>query len=112
MKISETKGKIIAVDLDGTLTNVACPENYKKLTIEMLEKVYLEMEANKSMIEKINILAEDNLVYIFTARDDLYQDVTIKWLKRHGVNYKYVIMKKPYYDLLVEDKAIKPEDLK
>jgi uncharacterized HAD superfamily protein len=105
------KDKIICFDLDGTLTVPVEFSDIRKMTPEMMEKIYEELEPNKQMIEKLNQLAENNLVYIYTARDDLYQDITIKWLKRHGVNYKFVMMKKPFFDMLIDDKAIRPEEL-
>ena len=101
--------KIIAFDLDGTLT-INSIIDFKKKTPEEMEKIYIELLPNLKMIDILNCIAQDNLVYIFTARDDIYQDVTIKWLKRHGVNYKFVIMKKPFYDILIDDSTMSPEE--
>jgi uncharacterized HAD superfamily protein len=102
------ENKIIAFDIDGVLTKSKISD-FRKKTPEEMEVIYNSLEPNKEMIEILNKLAEDNLVYIFTARDDIYQDITIKWLKRNGVNYKFVIMKKPFYHYLIEDSCVLPE---
>ena len=102
----------IAVDVDGTLTyNAHVPEFLDRTPNEM-KRFYSKCKPRLDVIEWVNKKAEEGcLIYIITARDDLYQGVTIEWLKEQGVNYEYVLMKKPFYDLFIEDKAVRPEEL-
>ena len=104
--------KIIAVDLDGTLSTQGSFPNIMDLTPNQLNKIYRDMKPNKKMIKFINDLAtKGHLIYIYTSRWDLYQDVTAKWLKKHGVKYEFFQMNKNYFDFIIDDKAINVADI-
>lgn len=103
------KNEIIAFDMDNTLTEFYDFSSYLDHTPRYWMRVYEELKPNKVMIAKLNKLAKDNLVYIFTARDDVYEAITIKWLKKHGVKAEYTLMKKPFYNLFVDDRAMSVE---
>lgn len=105
-------GKRIAVDLDGTLTKQGGIDNFinKSPTEVMIE---LEsMVPDQEIIDIVNELAKNNVVYIYTARNDIYQEVTMKWLKKHGVSHQYLVVNKEYYDYFIDDKCINPVSLK
>jgi len=74
--------KIIAFDLDGTLTNKGHFKDFFDITPNKMIEIYKNMKPNKKMIALVNRLAEKYLVYIYTARSDIYQDCTVKWLKK------------------------------
>ena len=99
------KTKIFAFDVDGV---ICATENGD----------YAKSIPNQKAIEKINkIYAEGNKVIIFTARymgrtnnniekaKSLGYKQTFRQLKNWGLNFHELIMGKPSYDILVDDKA-------
>ena len=99
------KTKIFAFDVDGV---ICATENGD----------YAKSIPNQKAIEKINkIYAEGNKVIIFTARymgrtnnniektKSLGYKKTFRQLKNWGLNFHELIMGKPSYDILVDDKA-------
>ena len=96
---------IYAFDIDGVICTTV-NGNYDKAS------------PNKKAIKKINkIYAEGNRVIIFTARymgrtnnnieqaKTLGYKETFKQLKDWGLNFHELLMGKPSYDILVDDKA-------
>ena len=62
-------------------------------------------------IDKINRLYEEgNIIVYWTARGTTtgidWREVTEKQFKKWGVKYNKLELKKPYYDLFIDDKAI------
>jgi len=109
---SKDRRKIIAIDLDGTLTKVGYFKDLWEMTFLDLEKVYENVKPRKDIIKKVNRLYDRGfIIYIFTSRYDLYQHLTKHWLKKHGVKYHYFIMNKNFYDILIDDKAYRPEEM-
>ena len=109
---SNDKRKIIAFDLDGTLTEVGHFKDLWKMTFLELEDVYVKVKPRKDIIKKLNELYDKGyIIYIFTSRYDLYQHLTRHWLKKHGVKYHYFVCNKPYYDRIVDDKCLDPKDI-
>lgn len=94
---------LIYVDIDGTICN---SDNGYENAIPI-----------KSNIEKINKLYDNGHVIIYwTARGQVtgknWKDLTILQLNKWGCKYHDVIMgNKPAYDLLIDDKTIKIDDL-
>lgn len=97
--------KTICFDLD----NVICKTNN--------ENDYYKSKPNKRAINKINKLNKKYIIIIFTARGmgrfngniekvkkNLYP-LTKRQLKIWGVRYKKLIMGKPSYDFIVDDKS-------
>jgi len=106
------KERIIAVDLDGTLTKDGISKEFfwNSTPKELIER-YDEVEPNRDMIDYVNKLYDEgNTIYIFTSRNDAYQAQIHKWLKRNGVSFHFFICNKPYFDLLIDDKAMRPEE--
>ena len=105
------KRKIIAVDLDGTLTEKGhFPELYS-MTFEELHKLYNKVKPRKNIIKKVNEMYDKGfIIYIFTSRYDIYQHQTKHWLQKNGVKYHYFVMNKPFYNFLIDDKAVTPEE--
>ena len=111
--------KIYAFDLDETLC-------IRKKGVENLgPKKYLYCLPIQDMIEKVNKLYDaGNTIIIYTARgmsqfngdihkvySELY-DVTKKSLEEWGIKYHTLIMGKPHYDYLIDDKAININEFK
>lgn len=107
---------IYAVDLDNTLCfpNLDEKDTYLR---------YGKATPNWALIDKINRLYDKgDTIILYTARrmlthnGDLKKieedvgDITREWLRRHNVKYHELIFGKIYYDLLIDDKTITPED--
>ena len=97
-KVRTMKLKTYAFDLDGTLCTLT-------------DGKYETAEPLTDRITKVNKLFEEgHTILIFTARGatskrDL-RDFTVQQLKDWGLKYERLIMGKPHFDLLVDDKAI------
>jgi len=103
--------KIIAVDLDGTLTKKGKFPDIMNLTPSELEEIYENVKPNKKMINLINKLSDKgHLIYIYTSRWDLFQEITARWLKKHKVKHEFFQMNKNFYDLYIGDKCINIKD--
>ena len=106
-----SKGKVIAFDLDLTLTKNGI-QDWKNHTILENNKALSEVEPDHYMINLVNDLAKNNTIYIFTARSDIHNKVTKDWLDKYNVKYDYFLSNKPHYDFFCDDRAINPVDLK
>jgi hypothetical protein len=98
------KQTIGAFDMDGVLASLLesgkYPEDYVKKTV-----IPGAIESLKS------IRALGHKVVIFTARYEIDRVVTEKWLEENGFHglYDELIMDKPKFDYLVDDRAIRFE---
>jgi uncharacterized HAD superfamily protein len=82
------KLKIFIIDIDGTV----CEDIKNEEGIERMRnaKPYYDV------IQKINELYDQgHYICFFTARTDEHKEVTIEWLKKHGVKYHQIIFNKP-----------------
>jgi hypothetical protein len=98
--------KIIYVDIDETIC------------LTPLEGVrdYTKSIPIKENIEKINNLYEQgNIIIYWTARGSRskidWYNLTENQLNQWGAKYHKLRCDKPFYDLFIEDKSIKIEDL-
>lgn len=95
--------KTYYVDIDGTICSWIINGEYDRA------------EPFKDRIDKINQLYDDgNTIIYWTARGtqtgiDWYS-ITEKQLKDWGVKYHELKMRKPFYDLFIDDKAFNSED--
>lgn len=95
---------ICYVDIDG----VICTDAQGK---------YEEVTPILENIERINRLYDDgNEIILWTARGTVtridWRELTEKQLKEWGVKYHELRFGKPYYDLLIDDKATNIRDWK
>lgn len=88
------RGKIIMIDLDGTLCKGECWTPYECKRAKPIQK----------NIDKVNRLSEGNLVVIWTARSDHLMTETFRWLKENGVKFDAVSNEKPGANVYVDDK--------
>jgi CMP-N,N'-diacetyllegionaminic acid synthase len=77
---------------------------------------YAESLPDESMISFINMLYDKgNIIRIFTARGSLsgrdWKSTTKKQLKEWNVKYHELITGKPTADLILDDIAIRPEEI-
>ena len=110
-KLLKMRGGIIAFDLDSTLTIDEVEDFYNKTPNQVIEEMR-HLIPNMDMINLLNEVAKHNTVYIYTARNDCFQEVTNWWLKEHGVNCNYFLHNKEFYTCFIDDKACRPEELR
>lgn len=102
MKSNSSK-KVIAVDLDGTLT--------LEKSGGWNDEQCLKAKPNQKMIDWVNkAWQKGNLIIIYTARRWSRREASKYWLQQHGVKYHTIEMEKLGYDLIVDDKAISSND--
>ena len=93
---------IIYVDIDETICETPDSRDYR------------EAQPLSDRIDKINNLYDKgNTIVYWTARGTLsgidWRTVTEKQFRKWGVKYHELILKKPYYDLFIDDKNINSE---
>ena len=93
---------IIDVDIDDTICKASPDMDYSK------------SNPKKDRISKINALFDEGHTIIYwTARGTVsgldWTDVTMKQFEEWGVKYHQLKMKKPAYDLFIDDKNINSE---
>jgi len=93
---------VIYVDIDNTIldTDGVNYENTKPM---------------KNRIQKINDLYDEGHTIVYwTARGTLsgidYYDLTKSQLDKFGVKYHELKLKKPYYDLFIDDRNVNSEE--
>jgi hypothetical protein len=96
--------KIIYVDIDETICNTPHPRNY------------FNAEPIKENIDKINKLYDDGHTIVYwTSRGSRTQinwyDLTKEQLDKWGVKYHQLFVDKPYYDLFIDDKTLRIEEI-
>lgn len=115
MTISEellrSKNKVICFDIDGTLTNECFIESFLTDSIMDHKNWFARATPNRKIIKALNKLYKSNTIVLFTKRDDCHHDITTNWLKTNKVKYHRLIMQKPYYDFIIDDKAINVKDV-
>ena len=112
MTMKKDKKIRIAVDIDNTITEEESFGDIWKISPEDLLYKYSKAKPNKKAIKIVNKLYEkDYIVFLYSSRNDLYQRITKKWLDKNNVMYHYFLMNKPYYDFLLDDKAINLQDI-
>jgi hydroxymethylpyrimidine pyrophosphatase-like HAD family hydrolase len=99
------KKRIIYVDIDETICTTSKTRNYKSAT-PIVEN-----------IEKINELYDEgNTIVYWTARGSRKQinwyDVTYAQLNEWGAKFHELRVDKPYYDLFIDDKTLRIEEVK
>lgn len=102
--MTNTEKKLIAVDLDGTLTKDDCWTSYECLVAE----------ARTDIIKKVrDLYYERNTIIIYTARPESMRNETEYWLRKNKVKYHALVMgnSKMGADIYVDDRAIRPEEL-
>lgn len=85
----------IIIDLDGTI----CSE----------EKTYSRSLAQpkERAVEHVNALYDEgNTIIIYSARTWMEYEMTVHWLKQHGIRYHQLVMGKPIGDVWIDDRAI------
>lgn len=89
------------VDLDNTLLFTIINNNYE----------YEVLEPNYKLIKKINDLYDSgNTIIIWTGRHWNHLQMTKKQIEDNNIKYTTLLMGKPYADIYIDDKSIKPED--
>lgn len=79
--------KCVIVDIDGTLAHMTGrnPYDYHRV---------IEDAVDPAVLEVVKLLDADNRIVIMSGRDDDSMDVTVEWLKLHGVPYDEIHMRR------------------
>jgi hypothetical protein len=98
---------IIFVDIDKTICDMpeGCSTNNYAFALP-----------NYNAIDKINKLYKrGDIIIYWTARGtttgDFWFDCTIRQLNKWGAKFNELRMGKPFFDMLIDDKAFKIEDI-
>lgn len=95
----EVRGKLIAVDLDGTLSTGRFWEGEPTPKREMIDKVWEWYRKGAHII-------------INTAREPRHYMITHAWLIKHDVPFHGICMaKKPSADYYIDDRNCEPDDI-
>ena len=91
------------IDIDGVIskkTDWSYIDSYLRL-----RAMFLNIEVNVEVVKKINELYDKgDTIILHTSRLWHDYDVTVEWLKKHGVKYSTLIMAKPLGDYYIDDK--------
>ena len=98
------KPRVIYVDIDETICTTPNRRNYS------------DAQPIKENIEKINRLYDDgNTIVYWTSRGSRKQinwyDLTYNQLNMWGVKFNELRVDKPYYDLFIDDKTLRIEEI-
>ena len=90
--------KIIAVDMDGTLSKQICwtPEQC------------LNAEPNMTIVNMVKKIERSNFVIIHTARRDELIPATLQWLRKHNIRFQAISNNKMAADVYIDDKCYNP----
>ncbi len=107
------KNKVIFVDIDETI----CFFPDSDSTTKAGGRKYESAMPNHDNIEKINSLYNcGNRIIYWTARGSRtgidWRDLTEKQLNEWGALFHELRLDKPYYDLFIEDKSLRIEEVK
>lgn len=95
------RGKIIAVDIDGTLTDSIC------FNISDIRK----SKPIKDMIDLMKKLYLENFIVIYTARREHLIEETIRWLNINEIPFHAISLKKIWCNILIDDNSFTPEQI-
>lgn len=100
--------KVIYVDIDSTICS--CPNDNIVFVPD-----YINCKPYPQRIAKINKLYDNgNYILYWTARGTVtgkdWTELTTSQLKDWGCKYHRLILKKPFYDLFIDDKNINSEN--
>ncbi len=96
--LGEMDKKIVIVDIDGTLADVqhrlhfikgSGKKNWKQFFRHMDKDTPVDI-----VVRWVNNLAPEYDAILITGRPEDYRDVTEDWLKRHGVRYSKLLMRR------------------
>ena len=108
--------KRLGMDLDGTIAKdnpVLRDVTYFYLSDDAIIDIYAELGVDTKITAKLRQYRKDNwMIYIYTARDERFREVTKKWLKTHRVPYDVLLMNKPYFTKYVGDEVEEIENFK
>ena len=102
--------KVIYVDIDETIC-------HRETAVDFgVTHDYTKAKPIQENIDKINKLYDEgNTIVYWTARGSRKQidwtELTAKQLAEWGVKYNELRVDKPFYDLFIEDKSLRPEEL-
>ena len=94
MAVLKSPRRVVAIDFDGTLT-MGPGDEPRYAMLRFAQRCF----------------DAGDFIVVYTARpDDDYESLK-KWLKKHKVRFDALVTGKLRYDLLVDDRAVRPEEV-
>lgn len=87
--------------MDGTLCRGVC----------WTPKQCLNAKPNKKVIQKVNKMANECYLVIWTARRNHLIPATIEWCRKHGIHFQAISNNKSAGDLYIDDNCVNVRDL-
>ena len=102
--------RVIYVDIDETICHRECSSDFEVV------HDYTKAKPIRENIEKMNKLYDEgNTIVYWTARGSRKQidwtELTKNQLNEWGVKYHELKVDKPFYDLFIEDKSLRIEEV-
>lgn len=98
-----------SIDIDGVISKKTV-WSYRDSYLR-LRRMLLYIKPDKEVIKKVNKLYDEgHIIILNTSRIWHDYDVTVEWLKKHGVKYHQLIMAKPLCDFYIDDKNMSMEE--
>ena len=102
--------RVIYVDIDETICHRECSSDFEVV------HDYTKAKPIRENIEKMNKLYDEgNTIVYWTARGSRKQidwtELTTNQLNEWGVKYHELRVDKPFYDLFIEDKSLRIEEV-
>jgi uncharacterized HAD superfamily protein len=92
----------VAVDFDGTLTT----DDGDPYWVDEYDE-----QPNETIVETVNELYNrGHTIIVYTARQEEYRSSVTMFLDKWDVKYHAVRMEKMGYDVLIDDRTVKPHD--
>jgi hypothetical protein len=103
----EVMAQVVCFDIDGVLTQAHASNQ------EDLAGTWAYVPPNQANIALARQAYEQGwYVLLFTGRRESFRGTTEEWLCHHKVPYHALVMGKPYFTFIVDDRARSPEELK
>lgn len=91
---------MIVCDIDGTL-----------ILTSYNNGVYTLLSSNSTLIDKLNKkYDEGEMIVLYTGRHWNHLENTLKHLKICGIKYHALVLGKPPADIVIDDKAVRPDE--
>ena len=113
--MSRWNNKIVIFDLDGTLADITArrtlstKDNGKMDWGVFQNPKNIDLDVpNQKVVDMLQMIDNTDRyqIWILSGRSDVTKDVTISWLKKHGIRYDHLIMR-PQKHLYMADNDLK-----
>lgn len=99
--------RVLCFDIDGILTvDTACEQSD-------LAGTWTYRQPNQANMDLVRMAYQQGwYVLLYTGRRESFRGTTEEWLSLHKVPYHHLLMGKPYFTYVVDDRAKTPEEIR